>query len=137
MPIVVEVKTPEDYQAWVEAKQAEQRAKADDPTRTWTQAELVERGAQVFASQCVACHQASGRGIPGAFPALVGSPVVLGEPAGQIKVLLNGRAGTAMASFKQLSDVELAAVMTYTRNAWGNQAAASVVQPAALTAARP
>jgi cytochrome c oxidase subunit 2 len=136
MPIVVEVKSPEDYQAWVDAKLAAQRAKADDPTRPWLRDELVERGAQVYAANCVACHQANGGGIPGAFPALAGSKVVLGPSADQIAVLLQGRAGTAMASFKQLSDVELAAVMSYTRNAWGNQAAESLVQPAAVTAAR-
>ncbi len=136
MPIVVEVKSKEDYSAWVKEKQAELLAKADDPNKTWEAAELTARGEKVYAANCVACHQATGKGVPGAFPALAGSPKVLGPAADQIGLLLNGVSGTAMASFKQLSDVELAAVMTYTRNAWGNEGEETVVQPKQFQAAR-
>jgi cytochrome c oxidase subunit 2 len=136
MPIVVEVKSPADYRAWVEAKKKEMLAKADDPAKEWTVAELNERGAKVYASNCAACHQASGKGVAGAFPALEGSKLVLGKQDDQIAILLNGKSGTAMASFKQLSDVELAAVATYVRNAWGNKPEDDVVQPKDFTAAR-
>jgi cytochrome c oxidase subunit 2 len=136
MPIVVEVKSQDDYKAWVAARQKEMLAKADDPTKEWTLAELTERGARVYAANCAACHQASGKGVAGAFPALEGSKVVLGKQDEQIALLLKGKPGTAMASFKQLSDVELAAVSTYVRNAWGNKPEDTVVQPKDYTAAR-
>ena len=136
MPIVVDVVSAEDYSAWVSERQKEIAALADDPTKEWTEAELVARGEKVYAANCVACHQANGQGVPGTFPALDGSPVVNGETAGQIEILLKGRPGTAMASFAQLSDVELAAVITYTRHAWSNHSPDGVVQPSTLTAAR-
>ena len=136
MPIVVEVKSQDDYRAWADAKKKEMLAKADDPAKEWTVADLNDRGAKVYASNCVACHQATGKGVAGAFPALEGSKLVLGKQEDQIAILLNGKPGTAMASFKQLSDVELAAVATYTRNAWGNKAEDNVVQPKDFTAAR-
>ena len=136
MPIVVEVKSQEDYKAWADAKKKEMLAKADDPTKEWALADLNDRGAKVYASNCVACHQATGKGVAGAFPALEGSKLVLGKQEDQIAILLNGKQGTAMASFKQLSDVELAAVATYTRNAWGNKAEDNIVQPKDFTAAR-
>lgn len=136
MPIVVEVKSQEDFRKWADERKKDMLAKADDPTKEWQQADLVDRGQKVYASNCVACHQATGKGVPGAFPALDGSKVVLGNQDDQIALLLNGKAGTAMASFKQLSDVELAAVSTYTRNAWGNKADDNVIQPKDFTAAR-
>ena len=136
MPIVVEVKSQDDYRAWADAKKKEMLAKADDPAKEWTVADLNDRGAKVYASNCVACHQATGKGVAGAFPALEGSKLVLGKQEDQIAILLNGKPGTAMASFKQLSDVELAAVATYTRNAWGNKAEDNVVQPKDFAAAR-
>tara|TARA_R110002049_G_scaffold303907_1_gene498602 strand:+ start:195 stop:1352 length:1158 start_codon:yes stop_codon:yes gene_type:complete len=136
MPVVVTVKSEADYSAWVDEKQKELLALADDPNKTWEPAELIERGAKVYASNCVACHQANGKGVPGAFPALAGSPKVTGPAAEQIDVLLHGVQGTAMAAFKQLSDVELAAVMTYTRNSWGNEGEDKVIQPKQFEAAR-
>ncbi len=136
MPIVVTVKTAEDYSKWVAAQQSEQMANTEDPTKDWTFDELMARGKTVYDSNCGACHQASGKGVPGAFPALAGSPIVMGDPAEQIKLLLNGRSGTAMAAFKQLSDVELGAVTTYTRNAFGNKAEQNLVQPRDYTGAR-
>lgn len=136
MPIVVEVKSQEDFRKWADERKKDMLAKADDPTKEWQQADLADRGQKVYASNCVACHQATGKGVPGAFPALDGSKVVLGPQEDQIALLLNGKQGTAMASFKQLSDVELAAVATYTRNAWSNKANDNVVQPKDFTAAR-
>ncbi|HYC42621.1 MAG TPA: cytochrome c oxidase subunit II [Noviherbaspirillum sp.] len=134
MPIVVNVVTDEEYTKWVEGKKKEMAAKADDPNKTWTVDELKQRGAQVYAANCVACHQATGKGVPGAFPALDGSPVVTGPRAEQIKVVVHGRKG--MPPFKQLSDTELAAVITYTRNNWSNKAQENIVQPAEVLAAR-
>lgn len=136
MPIVVEVKSAQDYSTWVQDKQKEMLALADDPNKQWEQGELMTRGEKVYASNCAACHQPTGKGVPGAFPALAGSPKVLGSADEQIALLLKGVQGSAMASFKQLSDVELAAVMTYTRNAWGNQAEANVIQPKQFEQAR-
>ncbi len=140
MPIVVEVKSDADYKAWVESKKKEMAAKADDPNKEWTLADLKARGEKVYAANCAACHQASGAGVPGAFPTLIGSQKVVGAKADQINILLNGvvRDGkqTAMASFKGLSDVELAAVMTYTRTAWGNAPSETTIQPKEVSAAR-
>ncbi len=139
MPIVVEVKSQADYDAWAEEQKKLMSANADDPTKEWTKEELVARGEQVYGANCVACHQATGKGLPGAFPALDGDKTVLGPKAEQIKVVLNGRPGTAMAAFGgQLNDVEIAAAITYTRNAWSNAGKGQdpVVQPADVTAAR-
>lgn len=137
MPIVVEVMSEENYSKWVQAKLDEMKAKQDDPTKEWTKEDLVARGQQVFNANCAACHQASGEGIPGAFPALVAAPSVVGPQAGQIDILLNGK-GAGMPAWKQLSDVEIASVITYTRNAWANAGTGTdpVVQPSAVTAAR-
>jgi cytochrome c oxidase subunit 2 len=136
MPIVVEVKSQEDFAMWAGERKKEMLARADDPTKEWQLADLTDRGAKVYASNCVACHQATGKGVPGAFPALDGSKVVLGAQGDQVALLLNGKQGTAMASFKQLSDVELAAVATYSRNAWSDKADDNIVQPKDVTAAR-
>jgi cytochrome c oxidase subunit 2 len=124
MPIVVEVVEEEKYRQWVaEAKQrmAPAAAAAADPGKQWTLEELHAQGAKVFAANCAACHQASGMGVPGTFPALAGSKVVTGPEEEQIKIVLQGKPGTAMASFKHLSDVEIASVVTYTRNNWTNK----------------
>lgn len=134
MPIVVNVVTDEEYKKWTEAKKKEMAALADDPNKTWTIDELKQRGEKVYAANCVACHQANGKGVPGAFPALDGSPVVNGPKVEQMKVVLNGRKG--MPPFKQLSDTEIAAVITYTRNNWSNKAQENIVQPAEVLAAR-
>ncbi|MDL1859736.1 cytochrome c oxidase subunit II [Betaproteobacteria bacterium PRO7] len=132
MPIVVRVVSAEDYTKWVAEKKAALAAAADDPNKTWTVAELQERGAKVYAANCQACHQANGRGVKGTFPPLDGSAVVMNTQQ-QMAILLNGKG--AMPSWKGLSDVELAAVATYTKNAWGNKAGAAV-QPAEFRAAR-
>ena len=136
MPIVVEVKSEADYKVWAEGKKKEMLAKLDDPNKEWQVADLQARGEKVYAANCVACHQPTGKGVAGAFPALEGSKLVLGPQEGQIELLLKGKTGTAMASFKQLSDTELAAVLTYTRNAWSNKAEDNIVQPKEVLAAR-
>ena len=136
MPIVVEAKSAADYAKWVAEQQKLMLARADDPNKVWALADLSARGERVYASNCVACHQANGKGVAGAFPALEGSKLVLGSLPENIALMLNGRQGTAMASFKQLSDVELAAVITYTRNAWGNKPEVNLIQPAEVRAAR-
>ena len=149
MPIVVVAKAPEEYAAWVKDQKAKSpqaaapaqvaaaataAAPAEDPNKKWTPDELKALGEKVYAANCVACHQATGKGMPPAFPALDGSKVVNGAKGGQIALVLHGKQGTAMASFARLSDSELAAVITYTRTAWGNKA--GEVMPAEIKAAR-
>jgi cytochrome c oxidase subunit II len=140
MPVVVRVVSADDYKNWVGLQQAKMQAAADDPNKTWTIAELKARGEQVFQANCVACHQANGKGVPGAFASLDGSPVVNGPKAAQINVLLKGKNSGAfpapMPPWPQLSDTEIAAVITYTRNSWSNKAAENIVQPAEVLAAR-
>ena len=136
MPIEVHVVSQEKYSAWVKDQQAKMAALSDDPNKTYTLAELKQRGEKVYAANCVACHQPTGQGLPPTFPPLDGSKVVAGPKDGQMDVLLHGKPGTAMAAFgKQLSDVEIAAVITYTRNAWSNQTG-DAVQPAEIKTAR-
>ncbi len=139
MPIVVEVKSKEDYARWVDAQKKKFMAAADDPNKVWNIAELVSRGEKVYTANCAACHQPTGKGVPGSFPALDGSRVVTGPKEGQIKTVLNGveRDGkqTAMVAWKQLSDIDLAAVITYTRNSWGNKTG-EAVQPSDVKAGR-
>jgi cytochrome c oxidase subunit 2 len=135
MPIVVEVKSKADYAKWVGEQKAKVAAAADDPAKVWDAKALEERGAQVFAANCAACHQANGKGVPNAFPALDGSKVVTGPVDAQLALVLAGKPGTAMASFKQLSNADLASVITYTRNAWSNKAG-DALQPAQVQAAR-
>ena len=135
MPIVVNVVSEADYAKWVAEKKKSMAANADDPNKTWTATELAARGEKVYAANCVACHQANGAGVPGAFPALAGSAVVNGPQDGQIGILLNGK--NAMPAWKStLSDTEIAAVITYTRNSFGNKAEDNIVQPAEVLAAR-
>jgi cytochrome c oxidase subunit II len=135
MPIHVKVVSAQDYSAWVAGEMKKIAAKADDPSKVWTLDDLAARGAKVYAANCAACHQASGKGA-GPIKALDASPVVLDADAGkQIAVLLNGQNNGAMPPWKQLSDTELAAVITYTKNQWSNKTG-QVVQPAAIVAAR-
>ena len=96
----------------------------------------MSRGEQVYAAHCAACHQANGQGVPNVFPALAGGPITTGDLGAHIDIVLNGTSGTAMAAFgSQLDDVEIAAVVTYERNAFGNDTG-DVVQPADVRAAR-
>ena len=136
MPVVVEVVSADKYSAWVGEQKKKMAAQADDPNKTWTLEESKARGAKVYAANCVACHQANGQGVKGAFPALDGSKVMNGPKDGLINVVLNGKPGTAMAAFgKQLSDTELAAVITHARNSWGNKIG-EAIQPAEVRSQR-
>ena len=139
MPIVVNVLSQEKYGAWVNERKQKLAAAGDDPNKDWTLQELVARGEKVFAQNCAACHQANGMGIPGTFPALSGSAVVTGPKEKQIDIVLHGvvKDGkpTAMQPFKQLSDVDLAAVITYTRNAWSNKTG-DAIKPVDIKAER-
>ena len=135
MPIHVKVVSAQDYSAWVGAKAKEAAAKADDPSRVWTLVDLKARGEKVYASNCAACHQATGKGA-GPIKPLDGSAIVLdADHNKQIQILLNGAAGGAMPAWKTLSDTEIAAVATYTKNSWSNKTG-KLVQPAEIVAAR-
>ncbi|MFG6414851.1 cytochrome c oxidase subunit II [Roseateles sp. DC23W] len=134
MPIHVKVVSAEDYTKWVEGEKKKMAAKADDPTKVWELAALVARGEKVYAANCAICHKADGTGA-GPIKALDKSPIVLdADHAKQITVLLNG-IPPGMPSWKQLSDTDLAAVATYTKNAWSNKTD-QIVQPAEVLAAR-
>ena len=135
MPIHVKVVSAEDYSKWVEGEKKKMAALADDPSKVWTLAEITQRGEKVYAQNCVACHQTSGKGA-GAIKALDGAAVVLdADKAKQIKVLLNGQNNGTMPAWKSLSDTDIAAVISYTKNHWSNQTG-QVVQPADVAALR-
>jgi cytochrome c oxidase subunit 2 len=135
MPIHVKVVTAEDYSKWVDGKKKEMQAAADDPNKVWDLAGLMARGEKVYAANCAACHRPEGTG-GGPIKALVGSPTVLdADKVKQIHTVLNGQNNGAMPAWKQLSDTEIAAVVTYTKNAWTNKTG-QLVQPADVHAAR-
>jgi cytochrome c oxidase subunit 2 len=135
MPIHVKVLSAGDYALWVDGEKKKMAAKADDPTRVWSAEDIIKRGEKVYAANCAACHQANGKGA-GSIKALDGSAVVLDADKGsQIAVLLHGRPDLGMPAWKQLSDTEIAAVITYTKNSWSNKTG-QLVQPADITAAR-
>jgi cytochrome c oxidase subunit 2 len=135
MPIHVKVLSAEDYTAWVAIEKKKQLAKADDPSKVWALDDLAKRGEKVYASNCIACHQAGGKAA-GPIKALDGSSIVLdADKSKQIAVLLNGAANGAMPAWKQLSDTDIAAVVTYTKNNWSNKTG-QIVQPADILAAR-
>lgn len=137
MPIVVKVVSDEDYKAWIARKKGTAQTAAADNGKTFDIKELVARGEKVYQANCAACHQADGMGLPGTFPAINGSRVATGPIAAHINIVLNGGPpGTAMAGFAdRLSDVEVASVVTYQRNAWGNKMG-DAAQPADIAAAR-
>ena len=120
MPIVVKVVEQEEYDLWVENKRQEAIKLAELTTKDWSTEELVQRGQEVYEKNCVSCHMAEGQGIPGIFPALAGSEIALYDKERHIEILMEGVQGAAMNSFDYLSEVELAAVITYSRQAWGN-----------------
>lgn len=133
MPIVVIAKTDAEYRAWVaEQKAAKDSAKADEG-RQLSMNELMTKGKETYDSNCAACHQAGGEGIPGMFPAIKHSPVATGPMAQHLDVVLNGKAPMMPAFKETLSPVELAAVVTYQRNAWGNNVG-DMIQPSAIKA---
>jgi cytochrome c oxidase subunit 2 len=136
MPIVLIAKTEEDYAAWVAEQKGAKAAEAEAAGKTWTKDELIAKGEQVYKTNCVACHQANGQGIPGVFPALAGSAIATGDIAGHMNIVLHGKPGTAMQAFgAQLNDVDLAAVITFERNSFGNNKG-DMVQPSEIAAAR-
>ena len=120
MPIVVKVVEQDEYEEWVGIKKEEAQKLAELTTKEWTTEELVSRGQSVYEVNCVACHQTNGQGITGIFPALVGSDIVLNNKERNIEILMEGVQGAAMNSFSYLSEVEIASVITYTRQSWGN-----------------
>ena len=135
MPIHVKVLSAEAYTAWVGEKQKAMAAAADDPSKVWELADLVKRGESVYATNCLACHQANGKGA-GTIKPLDGAAVVLDtDKSKQIAVLLHGQNNGAMPSWKALSDTEIAAVITYTKNNWSNKTD-QIVQPSEVVAAR-
>ena len=135
MPIHVKVVTAEEYTKWVDEKKKAMAAAADDPNKVWTLTDLVKRGESVYAANCAACHQANGKGA-GPIKPLDGSAIVTdADHLKMTQIMLNGAAGGAMPAWKQLSDTELAAVMTYAKNSWSNQTQ-QIVQPAQVVAAR-
>lgn len=134
MPIHVKILSQEDYAEWVQKQQDDQKDAKADADKTWSKDELVARGKDVYATNCAACHQADGTG-GGDVKALDGSQIVQGPPAEQMHVVLEGRGDGAMPAWTQLSDVDLAAVVTYTKNSWGNDTD-QIVQPSEFKAAR-
>ncbi len=134
MPIVVEVLAEADYNKWASARMAMAAAEAAAAasTKDWSKAELMAKGAKVYATNCAACHQANGEGL-GPFPALKGGAIVNGPASGHVGIVLKGK--NAMPPFAaQMNDLDLAAVITYERNSWGNDA--GIVQPKDVKAAR-
>ena len=135
MPIHVKVVSAEDYSAWVGSEKKKMAAKADDPSKIWTLDDISKRGEKVYATNCAACHQASGKG-GGPIKPLDGAAVVLDTDMNkQIHVLLNGQNNGAMPAWKQLSDTDIAAVISYTKNHWSNKTG-QLVQPADILAQR-
>jgi len=135
MPIHVKVVSAHEYSQWVEEERKKAAAKLDDPTRVWTLEEILPRGEKVYATNCAVCHQANGKGA-GAIKPLDGSETVKAEdPVQQIQTVLKGAANGAMPSWLHLSDTDLAAVITYTKNAWSNRTG-QLVQPAEVVAQR-
>ncbi len=135
MPIHVKVVSAEEYTAWVADQNKKMAAKQDDPNKVWTLAELTAKGSKVYEANCQSCHQATGQGM-GPIKGLDGAAVVLdADSSKQINVLLNGQNNLTMPAWKQLSDTEIAAVISYTKNNWSNKTG-QLVQPAEVRAAR-
>jgi cytochrome c oxidase subunit 2 len=136
MPIVVEAVTQPEYEQWLAGKKTEAEAAAASADQEWSMQDLLAKGETVYQANCAACHGPTGAGIPGAFPAMTGSSIVTGDAEGHINMVVNGKAGTAMAAFKtQLNDIDIAAVITYERNSLGNSVG-DMVQPSAIKNAR-
>ena len=135
MPIHVKVLSAEDYSKWVAEEQKKAAAKQDDPKKVWALDDILKRGEKVYAQNCAACHQANGKGA-GPIKPLDGAAVVLdADKNKQIAVLLNGQNNGAMPSWKALSDTDIAAVISYTKNNWSNKTG-QLVQPADVLALR-
>jgi cytochrome c oxidase subunit 2 len=136
MPIVVHAVTEGEFNQWIAGKKSEAAAMAAAAEQEFSKQDLLAKGEAVYRANCSACHGPTGAGIPGAFPAMTGSPIVTGDIAEHMNVVMNGKAGTAMAAFKgQLNDIDLAAVITFERNSLGNSVG-DMVQPSAIKNAR-
>lgn len=136
MPIEVHAVSQEDYRAWVAGKQEAAAALLASADREWSKEELMERGKTVYDTTCVACHQSNGQGMPPVFPSIVGSPIATGPVGPHLDLVINGVPGSAMQAFGlQLNDVDIAAVTTYQRNAFGNEVG-DLVQPVDVKNAR-
>ena len=136
MPIVVIATTDQGYKDWVAQQKGQATAGEAETSRAWTKDELMKKGEQVYGSICAACHQPGGTGLPPTFPALKGSKIATGPVADHINIVFNGKSGTAMQAFKsQLSDVDIASVITFERNSWGNNTG-TVLQPIQIKAFR-
>lgn len=136
MPIVLKAVSKKAYRTWIADTKQAQIDELNNSDREWAKDELMTKGEEVYNAACAACHMANGQGILGAFPALDGSAIATGSIADHMDIVLKGKAGSAMQAFdEQLSDAELAAVITYERNAWSN-AVGDIVQPADIKAAR-
>ncbi len=132
MPIVVEAVSREEYDAWVAEQREETARVAHEAARLWTREELMDHGANVYQAQCAACHQADGSGLEPAFPALARDGAPTGELREHMEIVLHGREGTAMTGFgERLQPQDIAAALTYTRNAWSN-GDGEVVQPSTI-----
>lgn len=129
MPIVVNAVTEAEYDAWLAEKKVAAAAIREMAKKTFTLEELMAKGEEAYNRSCASCHMANGEGIPGAFPGLKGSAIALGPVDAHLDSVINGVSGTAMQAFGgQLSEVDLAAIITYERNAWGNDVG-DMVQP--------
>ena len=129
MPIVVRAVEQAEYEEWLVGKQEEAKAVFETVGKEWTQEELMVKGEEVYTRVCSVCHQANGQGLPPAFPSLVGTGLAVGSMQEHIDIVLHGKAGTAMQSFSsQLNAAEIAAVVIYERNAWGNDMG-DMIQP--------
>jgi len=127
MPIVLEAVTADEYQVWLDDQRAGKVAEAAAAQGDFSYDELMVEGAAVYARSCAGCHGTEGQGMGSIFPALAGSPMALNDMAGHIDIVINGKPGSAMQSFSaQLTDVEIAAVITFERNAWGNDTGETV-----------
>lgn len=138
MPIVVEAVSEEKYEAWkAEQKAATAAALAEaSADKTWRKDELMSKGEALYNTNCAACHQVTGVGLPGIFPALAASKIATGDISSHIDIVLNGKTGTSMSAWGgQLNDLEIASIITYERNAWGNDTG-DAIQPADIKSAR-
>ena len=135
MPIVVNAVSEDEYRQWLVAQKAEAAAVAASSDKQWSMDELMAKGKTVYAASCAACHGPNGEGLA-IFPKLADSPVAMGDVSGHIDIVMNGKAGTAMQAFKgQLSDADLAAVITFERNSFGNTVG-DMVQPSTIKSLR-
>ena len=134
MPIVVRAVEQAEYEEWLVGKQEEAKAGFETVGKEWTQEELMVKGEEVYTRICSVCHQANGQGLPPAFPSLVGTGLAVGSMQEHIDIILHGKAGTAMQSFSsQLNAAEIAAVVIYERNSWGNDMG-DMIQPREINA---